>query len=65
MKHEILRAGRNCLSASMTRHTGGTEIGKDVVDVQKYLENFPVFPVQPSEDYMQVFHSTPSQFRTM
>lgn len=32
----------------MARHTGGTEIGKDVVDVQKYLENCPVFPVQSS-----------------
>ena len=32
----------------MSRHTQGTQIGKDVLDVQKYLEIFPVFPVQSS-----------------
>jgi len=48
MKHKILRADRNSWSASMSRHTQGTQIGKDVLDVQKYLEIFPVFPVQSS-----------------
>lgn len=32
----------------MARDTGGTEIGKDVVAVQKYLEKFSFFPVQSS-----------------
>lgn len=48
MKHKILRADRNSWSASMSRHTRGTEVGKDVLDVQKYLEIFPVFPLQSS-----------------
>lgn len=48
MKHKILMADRNSWSASMSRHAWGTQIGKDVLDLQKYLEIFPAFLVQSS-----------------
>lgn len=48
MKHKILMADRNSWSASMSRHARGTQIGKDVLDLQKYLEIFPAFLVQSS-----------------
>lgn len=29
----------------MSRHTWGSQVGKDVLDLQKHLENFPALPV--------------------